>query len=144
MALVSVDGHVFAAGDADVPFTAQSVSKPFVYRFALADLGLDEVFRHVGAEPNGEPFNAISLEPTTGRPANLVINAGAIVTSALVRGADAGVRFERIRSSMSAFAGRSLDVVPEQRSSTSPWRDRSCPSWRAVECGTTPASGWCG
>ncbi len=35
----------------------------------------------VGAEPSGEPFNAISLEEGTGRPANPMINAGAIATT---------------------------------------------------------------
>ena len=84
LALVSMDGHAYSAGAADTPFTLQSVSKPFVYALALAALGLDEVSRWVGAEPSGEAFNAISLEPGTGRPANAMVNAGAIVTTALV------------------------------------------------------------
>ena len=43
-------------------FTIQSISKPFVLALALSDLGLDKVMERVGAEPSGEPFNAISLE----------------------------------------------------------------------------------
>ncbi|MFC9324555.1 glutaminase A [Kitasatospora sp. NPDC057015] len=110
LALVSMDGHRYAAGDAQEPFTLQSVSKPFVYALALSELGLDEVSRWVGAEPSGEAFNAISLEDGTGRPSNAMINAGAIATTALVPGAGADERFERILDRLSAFAGRRLDV----------------------------------
>ncbi len=84
LALVSMDGHCYSAGEADMPFTIQSVSKPFIYALALSLLGLDEVSRWVGAEPSGDAFNAISLEPGTGRPANAMVNAGAIVTTALI------------------------------------------------------------
>lgn len=107
LALVSMDGHAYHAGQAREMFTAQSVSKPFVYALALAELGSDEVSRWVGAEPSGEAFNAISLEPGTGRPANPMVNAGAIVTTALL---PAGQRFELILDCLSRFAGRRLDV----------------------------------
>jgi glutaminase len=110
IALVSMDGHVYRAGDSDVPFTIQSVSKPFVYALALGDVGADEILARVGAEPSGEAFNAISLEPDSGRPANPLINAGAMLTTSLVRGADPQERFERILGCLSAFAGRPLGV----------------------------------
>jgi glutaminase len=110
VALVSLEGHPYLAGDADQPFTLQSISKPFVYALALADLGLERVASRVGAEPSGEAFNAISLEPGTGRPANPMINAGAMMATSLVRAADPDERFERIRQYLSAFAGRTLSV----------------------------------
>ena len=109
IAVVSVLGRTYAAGDAMKPFTIQSISKPFVYALALSEHGLAEVSRHVGFEPSGEPFNAISLEPDTGRPANPLINVGAIVTSALISGT-AETRFARIRDTLSAFAGRELEL----------------------------------
>jgi hypothetical protein len=55
-------------------FTIQSVSKPFVYGLALADLGVERVLAKVGVEPSGEAFNSISLEPGTGRPLNPMIS----------------------------------------------------------------------
>ncbi|GHJ43810.1 hypothetical protein Cs7R123_11520 [Catellatospora sp. TT07R-123] len=110
LALTGVDGHRYAAGDTATRFTLQSVSKPFVYALVLAELGLDAVTERVGAEPSGEAFNAISLEPVTGRPANPMVNAGAIATTALVPGDGPEQRFERILAGLSAFAGRRLDV----------------------------------
>ena len=110
VALVSLVGHTYKAGDATVPITLQSISKPFVFALALADEGLDGMLARVGAEPSGEAFNAISLDPQSGRPANPMINAGAIVTTSIVRARNPTARFERIHRALSAFAGRELDV----------------------------------
>ncbi len=68
IALASVRGHVYSAGDDELAFTIQSSSKPFVYALAIGELGSDVVERHVGFEPSGEPFNAISLDASH-RPA---------------------------------------------------------------------------
>ena len=43
LAIVTVDGHCYSAGDTTTPFTIQSVSKPFVFGLALDDLGVDDV-----------------------------------------------------------------------------------------------------
>lgn len=125
LALVSMHGYRYQAGEAALPFTVQSVSKPFVYALALAELGLDEVSRWVGTEPSGEAYNAISLEPGTGRPDNAMINAGAIVTTALVSGATCEERFERILDCLSRFAGRRLDMDEEVYASEAATGDRN-------------------
>ena len=109
VSMASVLGRVYGAGDREALFTIQSISKPFVYALALTELGPEEVLRHVGVEPSGEPFNAISLDPA-GRPANPLINAGAIVTTSLIPAADAAERFARVRDILSRFAGRELDL----------------------------------
>src|SRR5699024_3983483 len=75
LAVVSVQGRCYSAGD-EAPFTIQSISKPFVYAIAVEEHGIDMVHEHVGAEPSGEPFNAISLDEC-GRPENPMIYAGA-------------------------------------------------------------------
>ncbi|MFZ4284396.1 glutaminase A [Streptomyces rhizosphaericola] len=125
LALVSMDGHCYSAGEADVPFTIQSVSKPFIYALALSLLGLDEVSRWVGAEPSGDAFNAISLEPGTGRPANAMVNAGAIVTTALIPDAPDEPAFERILRCLGRFAGRELEVDEEVFTSEATTGDRN-------------------
>ncbi|MCX5414744.1 glutaminase A [Streptomyces sp. NBC_00059] len=125
IAVVSMDGHCYSAGAADTAFTLQSVSKPFVYALALSTHGLDEVGRWVGAEPSGEAFNAISLEARTGRPANAMVNAGAIVTTALVPGSPDLPAFSRILTCLSRFAGRRLDVDEDVYGSEAETGDRN-------------------
>lgn len=110
IAVAALDGFVYAVGDADLPFTIQSVSKPFVYALALADSGLDAVLSKIGVEPTGDAFNSIALDEATGRAMNPMVNAGAIVASSLVSGATRAEQFERILSGLSAFAGRPLTV----------------------------------
>lgn len=107
IAATNVLGSTYGVGDADARFTMQSICKPFVYALALTDRGEDVVHEHVGFEPSGEPFNAISLDER-GRPANPMINAGAIVTTSLVEPSDAVARFARILQTLSGFAGREL------------------------------------
>ncbi|MFE2278136.1 glutaminase [Streptomyces sp. NPDC059454] len=106
------DGEVYGAGDIDIEFTIQSISKPFVYALALSDRGFDPVLAKVGVEPSGEAFNQISLESDTGRPLNPMINAGAITVHSLVGAKDLNPteRVERVLHGLSAFAGRRLKV----------------------------------
>lgn len=121
LAVCTPDGAFAAAGDHDLPFTVQSISKCFTLGLALTDRGLDDVLAHVGVEPSGESFNAVSLEEGTGRPDNPMINAGAIVTCALVKAHSATERFERILTVLSACAGRELELdenVYEQEMAT--------------------------
>jgi glutaminase len=125
LAVVGPRGRVRAVGDVTHEFTIQSISKPFVLALALADRGRDAVLRKVGVEPSGEPFNAISLEPGTGRPANPMVNAGAIATSALIPGDGVDDRMTRIVEGLSAFAGRSLWVDEQVYASESATGDRN-------------------
>ena len=113
VAIATLDGEIYAAGDADVEFTIQSISKPFTYALAIADQGLDVVLDHIDVEPSGDAFNEISLDPETGRPRNPMINAGAISAHALVRGADAEARVERILEFYSRLAGRQLSIAED-------------------------------
>ncbi len=111
--IASTDGYRYEAGDSRVPFSIQSISKPFTYGLALADRGIDRVDEKVGVEPSGDAFNEISLEPDTGRPRNPMINAGAITAASLVAGDSDDETFERVRAFYSAFAGRDLEVDEE-------------------------------
>jgi glutaminase len=87
LAVATLSGEVVTYGDAEALFSIQSVSKVFLLALALRRYG-EEVFRHVGREPSGDPFNSIvQLERERGVPRNPFINAGAIVVSDLVAGA---------------------------------------------------------
>jgi hypothetical protein len=108
--LVTVEGHVYEVGDSRQPFTIQSISKPFVYGLALEDNTRVEVLKRVGVEPTGDAFNAISLEPGTGRPRNPMINAGAIASAGMVEGRSPATRLKRVLEMFSAHAGRALSI----------------------------------
>lgn len=87
IAVALADGRVFQAGDAQVAFSIQSISKVFTLAIALGRLG-DRLWKGVGREPSGQAFNSIlQLEHEAGRPRNPFINAGAIaVTDAILAG----------------------------------------------------------
>ncbi|MEM1385431.1 MAG: glutaminase [Pseudomonadota bacterium] len=79
------DGTEWATGDADEPFSIQSISKLFTLALAMEWVG-DDLWQRVGREPSGMRFNSlIQLETERGIPRNPFINAGAIVvTDALI------------------------------------------------------------
>lgn len=81
IAVSTNDGHMLTAGDADEAFSIQSISKVFTLTLALGEVG-DALWKRVGREPSGNPFNSIvQLENEGGIPRNPFINAGAIVIS---------------------------------------------------------------
>ncbi len=109
IALVTVDGHVYQAGDSRQPFTVQSISKAISYGLALEDRGLEQVLARVGVEPSGEAFNSISLEPDSGRPLNPMINAGAIATTGLVSGEPGRPPMRRILDAFNRYTGHEIE-----------------------------------
>ena len=58
IAVVTAEGIVHAAGDAQLPFSVQSVSKVFALTLALHRIG-DDLWQRVGREPSGSAFNSI-------------------------------------------------------------------------------------
>jgi glutaminase len=110
IAIATADGAIYSVGDCGKPFTIQSISKAFVYGDMLAEYGRDFVLTKVGVEPSGEAFNAIIFDQRTNRPFNPMVNAGAIATTALVKGANAAERTERMRRLFERLAGRPLTI----------------------------------
>jgi glutaminase len=105
--IVTLDGAIYEVGDTREPFTIQSMSKPLTYGYVLERLGEERVHRRVGVEPSGDPFNEISLDPSTGAPINPMINAGAIACAALAaaRGNDP---LADLLAAYGRYAGRGL------------------------------------
>lgn len=81
IAIVGQDGSCHCAGEADIAFSVQSITKVFSLTMALGAVG-DALWRRVGREPSGGAFNSIvQLETERGIPRNPFINAGAIVVA---------------------------------------------------------------
>jgi glutaminase len=114
LVVVDADGHVAAGGDADVPFSIQSISKVFTLTLALGMVG-DRLWKHVGREPSGNPFNSIvQLERERGVPRNPFINAGAIaVTDVILSGHQPREAIGEILRFLQFLSGDSSIVIDE-------------------------------
>ncbi|MFI8482293.1 glutaminase B [Pseudomonas sp. NPDC078700] len=79
IAVYSNDGELFTAGDANTPFSIQSISKVFSLVQAMGHSG-EAIWQRLGYEPSGQPFNSlVQLELERGIPRNPFINTGALV-----------------------------------------------------------------
>lgn len=108
IALATVDGYVYTVGTTAKEFSLQSISKPLTYGLAISDAGTAAVDAKVDLEPSGDPFNEISLDPLTGRPANAMINAGALAVVSMIKGSGGRSAIQRIDEMYATFAGRAL------------------------------------
>lgn len=100
MAVFTNQGEVIKSGDADEPFSIQSISKALSLTLAMCLYQPEEIWQRVGKEPSGQAFNSlIQLEMEQGIPRNPFINAGAIVVADL------------LQSRLSAPRQRLLDFV---------------------------------
>ncbi|EKF01939.1 glutaminase [Tolypothrix sp. PCC 7601] len=108
--IVTVDGQVYEVGDYEQLFTIQSISKVFAYGLALEDHGRDYVLTRVGVEPTGDAFNAIILDEQSNRPLNPMVNAGAIATTSLIKGAGATERLNRMLDMFRRYIGHDVFV----------------------------------
>jgi glutaminase len=79
LAIATVDGREYSVGDADEPFSIQSISKLFTLMLTMSMVG-DEIWTRCGKEPSGTAFNSlVLLEHEAGVPRNPFVNAGALV-----------------------------------------------------------------
>jgi glutaminase len=109
LSVVTVDGAVYACGDSAQVFTIQSIVKPFVFGLALEDYGAEALAHCIGVEPTGDSFNAV-LQPerVSQRRFNPMINAGALMTTGLIRGPDPEARFARLRAALRRYLGHDV------------------------------------
>lgn len=104
-AVCTIDGQRWSIGDSQTDFCVQSCCKPINYCLALEEHGEDYVHAFVGREPSGRIFDDLTLSEE-GKPHNPMINAGAIMCSALIRpDLDVADRFDYVRSKWRALAG---------------------------------------
>jgi glutaminase len=114
ISVIDTSGAGFCAGDSDVSFTLQSVSKPFVFALICQVIGEDEARQRLGVNSTGQPFNSvIAVERTSEGLSNPMVNAGAISATSLAPGATADDKWQFIREQLSRFAGRELHLNEE-------------------------------
>ena len=113
IALRTCAGEEAGAGDSEVPFSIQSVSKLFALTLAMRLLG-DALWERIHREPSGNPFNSLlQLESEQGIPRNPFINAGAIAVSDRLLSVLGGGAKASLLEMLSGLAGEAIDFDPE-------------------------------
>ncbi len=114
LAVTTVDGQVFEAGDTRYEFAIESISKAFTLALVMEQIGPDEVRAKIGADPTGMPFNSVeAIELHGGKPLTPLVNAGAMATVSLLKAGNAEERWQNLLSGYSRFAGRQLSLNQE-------------------------------
>jgi glutaminase len=107
----AIDGRVFEAGDARLPFTIMSVAKPFVFALTCQAVGVDVLRSMVGVNATGLAFNSVqAVEQAEAGRTNPMVNPGAIATTSLTPGRSVEERWQFIVDGLSRFAGRRLGL----------------------------------
>lgn len=86
LSVVNSDGTIISVGDVQQRFTIQSISKIVALMVAVLENGEQNVFDKMGYFGTDKPFNHFANLETTGKPLNPMMNAGAILTTSLIKG----------------------------------------------------------
>ncbi len=114
LAVTTVDGKIFEAGDTRYEFAIESISKVFSLALVMEEIGPEDLRAKVGADPTGLPFNSVvAIELHDGKPLTPLVNAGAMATVSLVKAATPNERWQKLLTMYSRFAGRQLSLNQE-------------------------------
>jgi glutaminase len=132
IALVTVDGKVFTAGDIKTEVSIQSISKVFTMAQVIQEQGIESVEKQIGVDATGARFNSIiAIEGVrtvvgTGAPEmNPLVNPGAISATSMVRGNSADEVWRKIIGFHNDAAGRELTVLQDVYKSESDSNQRN-------------------
>ena len=132
IALITVDGKVFTAGDIKTEVSIQSISKVFTMAQVIQEQGLDAIEKRIGVDATGARFNSIiAVEGVrtvvgTGAPEmNPLVNPGAISATSMVTGASSDAVWKKIIGFHNDAAGRSLTVLQDVYKSESDSNQRN-------------------
>jgi len=138
VAVVTVAGERFEAGDTRFEFALESISKAWTLAAALEQHGPAVVQQKIGANPTGMPFNSVmALELHGDRPLSPLVNAGAMATVSLLTAKGAEDRWSQILAMQSALAGRAIGLSDEvnQSEQTTNFHNRAI-AWLLYSAGT--------
>src|SRR5262245_19084097 len=132
IALVTVDGKVFTAGDVKTEVSIQSISKVFTMAQVIQEQGLESIEKRIGVDATGARFNSIiAIEGVrtvigTGAPEmNALVNPGAISATSMVTGSTSDEVWKKIIGLHNDSAGRQLSVLQDVYKSESDTNQRN-------------------
>lgn len=114
IALVTVDGKVYTAGDVKSEVSIQSISKVFTMARVMEEQGVEAIEGNMGVDATGQVFNSIvAVEQYRGAEMNAMVNPGAITATSMVSGKTRDEIWKKILDWHGQFAGRPLAVNQE-------------------------------
>ena len=114
IALVTLDGQIYTAGDIKSEVSIQSISKVLTMAMVMDESGPEAIYNNTGVDATGQAFNSIvAIELSRGAEMNPLVNAGAITTTSLIKGENYQEIWEKIINKYSEFAGRDLRVLDD-------------------------------
>jgi glutaminase len=132
VALVTVDGKSYTAGDLTTEVSIQSISKVFTMAQVIQEQGVESIEKRIGVDATGARFNSIiaveGVRSVVGAGApemNALVNPGAISATSMVRGANADAVWGKIIGIHNDFAGRQLKVLQDVYKSESDSNQRN-------------------
>ena len=132
IAVVTVDGKVYTAGDVKTEVSIQSISKVFTMAQVIQEQGLEAIEKRIGVDATGARFNSIiAVEGVrtvggTGAPEmNPLVNPGASSATSMVRGANSDEVWKKIIGFHNDAAGRQLTVLQDVYKSESDTNQRN-------------------
>jgi glutaminase len=132
IALITVDGRIYTAGDVSTEVSIQSISKVFTMAQVIQEQGLDSIANRIGVDATGARFNSIiAVEGVrtvigSGAPEmNPLVNPGAISATSMVTGATSDDVWKKILGFHNDAAGRSLRVLQDVYKSESDTNQRN-------------------
>jgi glutaminase len=126
IALITVDGKVYTAGDIKSEVSIQSISKVFTMAKVLEEQGPASIENNMGVDATGQVFNSIvAIEQHKGAEMNALVNPGAITATSMVKGGSRDEIWNSILNWYGEFAGRKLSVNQEVFKSESDTNQRN-------------------
>jgi glutaminase len=132
IAVVTVDGRVYTAGDVKTEVSIQSISKVFTMAQVIQEQGPDAIAQRIGVDATGARFNSIiAVEGVrtvvgTGAPEmNPLVNPGAISATSMVAGTTSEAVWKKILDFHNDSAGRQLSVLQDVYKSESDTNQRN-------------------
>jgi glutaminase len=114
IALITVDGRVYTAGDLATVVSIQSISKVFTMAKVMEEQGPAALRDNMGVDATGQVFNSIvAIEQHKGAEMNPLVNPGAIAATSMVSGGSYEAIWQNIASFYDEFAGRKLTVLED-------------------------------
>lgn len=130
IAVVTVDGKVYTAGDLKSEVSIQSISKVFTMAKVIEESGPDAIVKTIGVDATGMRFNSIvavefAKKALGGPEINPLVNPGAITATSMLKGKGRAEIWSGLLATYSDFAGRPLSVNQEVFKSESDTNQRN-------------------